>query len=86
MVDLKDNTIIIVPNYLKEQTLLYINSTQKLKNIKVMSLKSFIENYFFSYNEQAIYFLINKYGIKLFRQIFSTKRNFISKQTSYWNR
>ena len=54
MVDLKDNTIIIVPNYLKEQTLLYINSTQKLKNIKVMSLKSFIENYFFSYNEQAI--------------------------------
>ena len=64
MVDLKDNTIIIVPNYLKEQTLLYINSTQKLKNIKVMSLKSFIENYFFSYNEQAIYFLINKYGIK----------------------
>lgn len=62
MENIKENSIIVVPNYLKEQVLLKIS--EELKNIKVMTISSFIDNFLFSFDEKAIYYLMKEYSLK----------------------
>lgn len=59
--NIENNTLLIVPNTLKNEV---IKSIKKLINYKIMSLDEFIKKYYFDYNEQSIYFLMNKYNIK----------------------
>lgn len=59
----KDN-LIICPNSLKKNVVREINEYSKLVSYKIMDLKTFIQNYFFSYNKMTIYYLMNKLGLK----------------------
>lgn len=58
--DITTETLIICNKYTKED-ILKIN---KLLKIKIMNREEFLENYFFSYDEEAILFIINKYKVK----------------------
>ena len=62
MENIKENSIIVVPKYLKEQVLLNISG--ELKNIKVMTISSFIDNFLFTFDDKTIYYLMNEYGLK----------------------
>lgn len=61
---LKDNTILIIPNNIKTKVLLKINESNKLYNIKIMSLDELIKKLTFYYDEKSIYYLMHKYNIK----------------------
>lgn len=58
--NIKEETLIICNKYIKED-ILKIN---KLLPIKLINLNEFKEKYFFSYDESAILFIIDKYKIK----------------------
>ena len=58
-----DNSILIIPNNLKEDFLLYIRNYKKdIINIKIFELKEFINNLTFTYDEKAIDFVMKKYN------------------------
>ena len=59
---IKNNTLIITNN--KNNIIKYISSLDKLINIKVITPKELISNYYFNYNDKTIYYLMNKYNIK----------------------
>lgn len=55
------NKIIICPNEEKLNILDKLNNSNELHNIKFMTIKEFIDNYYFSYTEEALFYLIKKY-------------------------
>ena len=59
---INDNSIYVVPSNIKRDTLLKINN--KLINTKFISLDELINRLTFTYDENAIIFLMNKYNIK----------------------
>lgn len=61
---IKDNIILAIPNNIKSNILLMLNELDELYNIKIMSLNELVNKLTFSYNEEAIYYLIKKYNIK----------------------
>ncbi|MBQ9023765.1 MAG: PD-(D/E)XK nuclease family protein [Bacilli bacterium] len=61
---IKDNIILVIPNNIKNNILLKLNNFDDIYNIKIMSLKELINRLSFTYNEEAIYYLMNKYDIK----------------------
>ena len=61
----EDNLIIICPNNEKLRILDALNKEDKLYNIKFMTKKEFISNYYFSYDEKAIIYIMKKYHYKL---------------------
>jgi len=60
---MKDNSIIITPSTLKQKLIKEL-SKQPLKNIKVITLTELKEKYYFTYDEHAIIYLMNKYHYK----------------------
>ena len=60
---LNDDTILIIPNNIKEETLKNIRKLNKKLNIKIFSLEEFIKKLTFDYDEQTIYQIMNKYNI-----------------------
>ncbi|MGM9834249.1 MAG: PD-(D/E)XK nuclease family protein [Bacilli bacterium] len=60
----EDNTILIVPQSIKQKILLEINSLKKIINIKIYTINEFISKYYFSYDEKTIYYVSKKYNIK----------------------
>ena len=58
MLDIKDNSILIVPNSIKESIIKDIR-TKGLYNIKFMTLEEIIHRLYFDYNKETIYYLIN---------------------------
>ena len=62
MKNLKDNTLLIIPNHLKETILL--SFCDELKNIKIMTESEFLKIYYFDYDLETIYYLMNKYKLK----------------------
>lgn len=62
MKNLKDNTLLIIPNHLKEKILL--SFCDELKNIKIMTESEFLKKYYFDYDLETIYYLMNKYKLK----------------------
>ena len=58
MIDFKDNSILIVPNNLKNDIIKDIRLNNKGLNIKIFSLDEFITNLTFSYDEKTIYELM----------------------------
>ena len=59
-----DNMILVIPNQIKKEILLDLNSKDEIYNIKLISLKELIDRLTFSYQEEAIYYLMKKYNIK----------------------
>lgn len=62
MKNLKDNALLIIPNHLKETILL--SFCDELKNIKIMTESEFLKKYYFDYDLETIYYLMNKYKLK----------------------
>ena len=58
---IKDNSIVIVPSMLKTNILKELDQDNKLYNIKFMSREEFIERSTFSYNDDSILYLMDKY-------------------------
>lgn len=60
-----DNILLICPN---EEKINILNSLEKDKgfyNIKFMTKEEFFNNYFFSYDEKTLFYLLNKYNYNL---------------------
>lgn len=62
--NLKENNLIICPNNIKRKVVTELNQKDKLISYKVMDLKEFTENYFFSYSKKTIFYLMNKLKLK----------------------
>lgn len=60
----QDNTLIITNDSSRHYLIKNINNLSKIFDIKVITPRELIENYYFKYDERAIYYLINKYHIK----------------------
>ena len=61
----EDLKIIVCPSDQKNKILKEICNDSKLHNIKFMNKNEFINNYFFSYDDRALYYLMNKYKYNL---------------------
>ena len=59
------NKIVICPNEEKLNILDKLNNSNELHNIKFMTIKEFIDNYYFSYTEEALFYLIKKYKFNI---------------------
>ena len=57
--------IIICPNIQKIKILDELNNKKELHSIKFMTKNEYLNNYFFSYNDDAIYYLMNKYNFNI---------------------
>ena len=57
--------LIICPNDEKIRILKLQSLNEKIENTKFMTKKEFIDNYYFSYDEKTIYYLMNKYNINI---------------------
>ena len=62
--DIKKDTIIITSNSYKEQLLIELSKDNSLHPVSFMTLREFINNYFYSYDEKTIYYLMKKYNYK----------------------
>ena len=62
--NIKNETLIITNNSYKKKILLEMSKDEKLYPITFMTLKEFINNYYYSYDEKTIYYLMKKYGYK----------------------
>ena len=62
---IKDNLLIICPNEEKIKILDNLNKEDKLYDIKFMTKEEFKNNYYFSYNEKTLYYLLTKYNLNL---------------------
>lgn len=63
MINIKDNSILIIPNTLKNDIIKDIRLNNKNINIKVFTLDEFITNLTFNYDEKTIYELMKKENI-----------------------
>ncbi|MBQ6323498.1 MAG: PD-(D/E)XK nuclease family protein [Bacilli bacterium] len=57
--------IVVCPNEEKLRILADYESDKNLHNIKFMTKEEFISNYYFSYDENAIYYLMKKYNYNI---------------------
>jgi len=60
----KNHDTIICPYNIKKEILKQISEENKLINLKILTLEEFKNIYFGSYNEKAIYYLMEKYNYK----------------------
>jgi hypothetical protein len=57
--------IIVCPNEEKLRILDELSNEDLLYNIKFMTKKEFIDNYYFTYNDEALFYLVKKYDLNL---------------------
>ena len=62
--NINNKTLIICSNSNKKLILKEMNKYNKLFNIKFMTKDEFYKKCYFDYDEQTIYYLMNKYHIK----------------------
>ena len=60
---LTDNTLLVVPNDIKEDIILEVTEEKPLVNIKYISLEN-LRRSFFEYDEKAVYYLMKHYNLK----------------------
>jgi len=63
--DIQDNAIIICDDYYKKYILKNMSQNHIFLNVKFYSKKSFLDEYLFKYDEKTIYYLVNKYNLKV---------------------
>ncbi len=59
-----EETILIIPNNIKSKILRYIDSLDKLINVKIFDFNEIKRHIFFDYDEEALLYLIDKYNYK----------------------
>ena len=62
---IENNTLIICPNEEKIKILKAISHDKNLLNIKFMTKEEYINNYYFSFDEKALHYLMKKYNYNL---------------------
>lgn len=62
--NLENNSILVIPNNLKNGVLNYINNYESFLNIKLMTLDEVKRNIYFDYSEEAILYVMDKYRVK----------------------
>ena len=62
---IKDNTLLIIPNNLKEKVLLELDTIDKITSIKIMDMDEVKKHLFFDYDIDSFVYLKNKYGLNL---------------------
>lgn len=97
---IKEDTIVIVPNSLKDKVLNYVDRLNRLVPITLYSLEEVKKKLLFSYNEDAILYLMDKYHYKyevsctlLDNMYFVEDKNYLSNKlnklvelkTELWN-
>lgn len=65
MQKLENNMLIICPNEEKIKILEKLEQENKLYNLKFMTKKEYLDNYFFTYKDKAILYLMKKYHYKV---------------------
>lgn len=63
MLTIENNSILILPNSIKNNVIKFLRE-KELLNIKFMSMEELIKKYYFSYENEAIYYLMNTYNYK----------------------
>lgn len=61
---IEDNTIVVVPNIIKNKVIESVRRNIGLKDIKFMSILEFQRQFYFTYDNKTIYYLMNKYHWK----------------------
>ncbi len=64
-IEVTDNTIFICENSYKKAILNNLTKQNIFCNVKFYSKKEFIQEYLFSFDERAIYYLVSKYNLKI---------------------
>lgn len=59
-----EETILIIPNNIKSKILRYIDSLDKLINVKIFDFNEIKRHIFFDYDEEALLYLMDKYNYK----------------------
>lgn len=62
--DIKEETLLIVPNVLKEKVLKKINSLDRMLNVKIVSLNDLKKIIYFDYDNNAVLYLMSKFNYK----------------------
>ncbi len=62
--ELSDKTLLICSNDIKKIILKELNTKNKLFDIKFMTMEELISKLYFSYDQKAIYYLMDKYKLK----------------------
>lgn len=60
---IKNNSILIIPNNIKNKVLEYIDKNNILKSIKIMNFIDLKKGLFFDYNNKTIDYVMNKYNV-----------------------
>ena len=63
--NLEDIDIIICPTIQKRKILNKLSNQDKIFNIKFFTKQEFINNYYYSYDDKIIYYLMNKYNLNI---------------------
>ena len=61
--DIKNNSIVVTEYDYKTKLLKEINNSSEFVAVKFMTKKEFLNNYYFSYDEKTIYYLMDKYHL-----------------------
>ena len=64
LVELENNSVLVIPNSMRRQVINYINSRDTLLNIKVITFNDIKRGLCFSYDEKTILYIMNKYKVK----------------------
>lgn len=59
-----DNSVLVIPNNIKNKVLDILNKQDKLYNIKIISLDELKACFLYQYDNEAIYYLMEKYHFK----------------------
>ena len=62
--DINKDTLLIIPNILKSKILKYIDTFDRLINIKIFSLDEVKKHIYFDYKEDAVLYLMDKYNYR----------------------
>lgn len=61
--DIENNSILLIPNNIKNKVLDYINDTNTLKSIKIISFNDLKTGLYYTYNNETIKSIMTKYNI-----------------------
>ena len=77
--NIKEDSILLIPNNIKEKVLEYINNKKLLVNIKIMSFKDLLNGIYYSYTNEAIWEIMKSEDTT-----FETAKDFLN-NTYYLN-
>ena len=63
--EIAEDSLVLCDTNLKQELLEKRNNQGSLINFKLMTFKEFLEQYFFSYNEETIYYVTKKYNVTI---------------------